>query len=343
MEGPSLIKKTDLVSFLKDQPSVVYIDDLESQLKALFLVKNPQMHIFGSARIFDSVEFKNFSKNIKSNLVFFPWLKKVVKIVNEEDYFLLKTSRNAPLINFDELKCIKKSRVALIGMSVGSNIAHALGLMGFSNMLLCDHDDLECVNFNRLLGGIDETGINKAELVARRLYGNNPYAKLDVLAMKITTDLLDQQHNQEQIQVIVEEIDSLDMKIDIRRWAKQRGVAVVMLTSNVHGLILDVERYDLDRTITILGRTEKFWYNIMKKSDGSMEQRLKMVNAIVGKNVMDNRMRSALSEIGKTIITWPQLISAGMLEGSIGVATLLNIATGRDKEKCYRRVIHTID
>jgi tRNA threonylcarbamoyladenosine dehydratase len=340
MDAPYVIT-TYLEDFLRDHPTAILIDGRESQLSDLFLVKRPEMVRLG-LEAFSTDDYRRFAESIVFNYIYFPWIDKVVAVLPEEDYYLLKTNRNKPLLSSADQQKLRDFRVAIIGLSVGSNVAHALGLMGGCNILLCDHDSLECANFNRLLGGIDEAGLKKAELVARRLYGNNPYAKLDVRPMKATIEFLEEYHHAHKLNLIVEEIDSLDMKIEIRKWAKKRGVGVIMLTSNVHGLILDVERYDLNNQLPILGRTEKFWNRLFMDCNQSMQKRLEIIYKIVDPKDMDPRMHRATAEIGKTVATWPQLVTAGMMEGSIGAATVLNIATGKDNREMYRKKISPI-
>ena len=341
MDTPRLIA-TGLNEFIRSHPNVALIDQRESQLLALFLVRHPEKVSCSKNDIIVSKEYRRFVRAIRFNFFFFPWLKKVVSVLPENDHDTLKTSRNKPLIEKNDQKKLHDYRIAIIGLSVGSNIAHSLGLMGCANFVLCDHDNLECVNFNRLLGGVDEVGINKAELVARRLYGNNPYARIDVLDTKMTTRLLTEVHRKQKIDMVVEEIDSLEMKIEIRKWAKKYGVAVVMLTSNVHGAIIDVERYDLNRELPILGRKEKYWTNIFLDQNGSIDKRIEIISKIVGRKYMDPRMSIALKEIGKSLVTWPQLITAGMVEGAVGAATILNIITRKDNKERYRRKIAVV-
>src|SRR5713101_1370532 len=81
-----------------------------------------------------------------------------------------------------------------------------------------------------------------------------------------------------QVDILVEELDSLDIKIMLREEAKKRHIPVVMVT-DTENTVIDVERYDVDPDLSILhgliGNTHDF-YNFPRA------EMVKMVTRIIG-------------------------------------------------------------
>lgn len=341
MNLPVFMTDVEFRSFRDENASVELIDQFHQQAEQLFSIRNPQ-EFLKHKNAHTKPETADFISQLRDEYVYFPWEHLTYRILAREDYYELKTSRNRPLISLEEQNILKDFRVAVIGLSVGSNVAHALSLMGCSyNMMLCDLDTLELSNFNRLMGGLQNVGQNKAELVAKNMLFNDPFCMPEVVSSPVTTEMLEQSHQNKPLRLIVEEIDSLPEKVSIRKWAKKNGVPVLMLTSDVDNLIVDIERYDLDPSLEYLDRSEAEWQELLQSHDGTVQSAVRIIKQIIGENYIDPYMITAAEKVGSEVVTWPQLVTPGYLAGSTGAAAIKRIALGQDQRSRVKHKITT--
>ncbi len=121
-------------------------------------------------------------------------------------------------------------------------------------------------------------------------------------------------------------MDNIPLKILARKICKKNKIPVLMATDNGEGIILDVERYDTDKTLKIFhGRLNT--ENLPELNNLSFEQWLKLANQIVGMDFLSKRMKQSISEIGKEIPAVPQLGTSASLAGSVISLCLRKIAS----------------
>src|SRR6185312_10765787 len=116
------------------------------------------------------------------------------------------------------------------------------------------------------------------------------------------------------LDLVIEECDSLDVKLLVREAARQRRIPVLMETSD-RG-ILDVERYDLEPDRPL------FHGLLPGLSSADLEgltiqEKAPYVLRILGAADVSSRGAASLLEVGETITGWPQLGS----EVTLGAAT----------------------
>src|SRR3989344_1436433 len=301
----------------------VFVDAFERQLKELFLIKRPKFSA-DKKTAFSLSEFRKF-KQRKSNqfiYVYFPWNNYLVKTVKHADYFTLKTNRNRDLITETEQKKLYTYKVAVLGMSVGSNIAFVISQAGISREItIADFDELDTTNLNRILGGVHQVGLNKSILAARRIYEDNPYAKVKVLTEGVTEKNLVSLLKRKKINCIVEEIDSIPMKIKIRQLAIRYKTPVLMVTDNGDGIVLHIERYDLGYK-KIFHKDIKYWQKKIEKFKKDKGSEKKLAGGIIiddivgGAHLLDPRMFESVQKVlNHKLVSWSQLGSAAMLGG----------------------------
>ena len=118
-------------------------------------------------------------------------------------------------------------------------------------MHLADFDDVELSNMNRLNAGIQDLGTPKVILAARKIAELDPYIKVTCFEDGFISANKEAFFTQNgKIDILVEECDSIDIKIQSRIDAKSLGIPVVMDT-NDNGMI-DIERFDLEPSRPIL-------------------------------------------------------------------------------------------
>ncbi len=320
---------------LLDQKKIQHIsDDYEEQQLELFGVKNPSKVYTPTFK----QEFKDFYENLQKetplaehgNWVYFSWSSTLVHILPEEDFYLVRTARNKNLINADEQAKFYNSTVGIGGLSVGSSVAFALTLQGGAKHIkLADMDRLALSNTNRILAGVDDLGVLKVEMAAKKIYEINPYATVELFPQGLTPDTLEEFFKG--LDIVIDELDNLAVKYLIREHAKKNKIAVVMAADNGDNAVVDVERYDLDENIPFFhGRMGEVNYEMLKNLDKFGIG--KMITKHVGPENVTERMQQSLVEMGKTIVSWPQLGGAALINGAAVAYCIRKILNGQPLE-----------
>jgi molybdopterin/thiamine biosynthesis adenylyltransferase len=341
---PIFLDKNQEVILKNKRPHVIEIDAFSRQIRELFFIENHKYIGLDKEKAYKTKDFKNYANKKKNDFVyvFYPWNSHLVKTVEADDYFKLKTNRNQDLITEEEQKKLYKYKVAVLGMSVGSNIASILTQAGISrDIVLADFDEIDTTNLNRIQTGIHEVGLNKAVVASRRIYEGNPFANVTIF-QRATPKNLGPLLKAKKINCIVEEVDDIVFKIEARMLAIKYKVPVVMITDNGDGVVLHVERYDLGHD-KIFGKDLAYWKEKIKKGITSKEDAAQIIiGDIVGSiEKVDPRMIASVKKVlGKELISWPQLGSAALLGGVMSTYIIKQIVLGAAKQPDIRAYIH---
>jgi len=323
-------------------PELTEVDAFSRQLKELFYIDN---HVFigmPKTEAFATDDFKKFVESKAKDFVFvyFPWNNTLVKTVGKEEYLKLKTNRNQDLITAEEQQKLRDYKVAVLGMSVGLNIAFVLTQAGISNnIVLADFDELDTTNLNRILAGIHQIGLNKTIIAARHIYEDNPFAEVTMLTEGVNETNLEELIKAGKVDCIVEEIDDFPFKIHARLLAMKYKIPVVMVTDNGDGVVLHVERYDKGHD-QIWGKPAEFFTNALAAGPLGKEQAGMMIiqNIVGGVHRVDPKMIASVQRvIAKELVSWSQLGSAAILGGVVVTYTVKQIALGREPRKIFAR------
>jgi molybdopterin/thiamine biosynthesis adenylyltransferase len=242
-------------------------------------------------------------------LAYYPHLQKVISLLPQPEFVALRTSRNRYKITPQEQEILATKRVGIVGLSVGRSVAVTLAMERSCGMLrVADFDTLDLSNLNRIKAPITDLGKAKTLSLAEELALIDPYFHLECADEGITRDNLhDFLTVGGKIDVLIDECDSLALKVLLRLEARKLGIPVLMDTSD-RGMI-DIERYDLHPEYPIfhnrLGNFEPpaHW-------EPSPEELKQLFSAIVDISSVSERGKYSLSQIGTTITTWPQLASS---------------------------------
>lgn len=266
-----------------------------------------------------------------SRYVVFPWRRRVVRMADSATFYRLKTARNRFLVTGAEQRRWGETIIAVAGLSVGSSAVSACSLTGVRHFRLADPDTLATTNLNRMSGSVCDVGTAKLDLTARRLLEADPYTVIESFADGYTPATADRflaTSPSGPRTIVIEEIDDVAAKIDMRRRARALRIPVISATDMGDNVILDIERYDLDPTYPIFhGRVENFTAG--DATDPA--QRLRMAASIVG-DVLTPRMAFSASQLGRAVASWPQLGSTGAMAGAFAAAAARNIVSGRRVE-----------
>lgn len=318
---PILLKSTDR-QLLKLKKEAFVVDEIAEQIKELELVKNPKL-------LNNPIKLK-INKKIETCWAYYPWRNSLVHCLNQKDFKKLRTSRNQELITKEEQKKLEKIRVGIAGLNVGNPGAICLSLEGNIKMKLADNDVLSVSNLNRFRSGLPDLGINKAVLSAHQIYELNPYAEIEVFENGISEDNLERFFLDPRIDVLVEEMDNLALKIRIREAARAHRVPVVMVTGSGEDAIIDVERFDLNPRLPILsGYLKKEIISEIKSGQPmSFEKRIRIARDFMGAKYLHPRLVSSFNSVGKKLAGIPQIAESSFLRGAAISFFVRQIAQG---------------
>ncbi len=312
-------------------PDLVILDSLQKQLAELLQLRHPRQKL-------GQDELKSGMNDLLGDLGFheygvwayYPWNNRLIHLVDQADFYELRTSRNQLKITRAEQDELARKKIGIVGLSVGNAIAVTMAMERICGEIrLADFDTLDLTNLNRIRCGIHNLGINKAIITAREIAEIDPFIEVKVFDDGLTPENIgDFFSTGGQLDLIADECDSLEMKFLIRQHARKLGVPVIMETSD-RGM-LDVERFDIepDRPffhgkIAALGAPEP----------GPIPGPLRMqyLMAIVDYQQISERLRNSYAEIGKSLTTWPQLASAVIMGGGTTTDVSRRILLGQFK------------
>lgn len=320
-------RSRELEQLLKDRKPEV-LDTIETQLAELVTLRRPgyewsesEVELAVRARLGEQPEDYGY-------WVYYPWRNSLVHLLNESEFREVRTNRNMHKITADEQRILQTKRVGVIGLSVGSGVAMALAMERCGGTLrIADYDTLELSNLNRIRSSVVNLGLPKATVVAREIAEMDPYLNVEVFHDGVTKQNIAAFFGAEApLDLLIEECDSLPVKILARWEARKRRVPVVMETSD-RGM-LDVERFDLDAEAGILhGRiTDDEAERLIETGEWSKETVARIMTPVE----ISDRMKLSLTEMGKTISRWPQIGSEVTAGAGMAVQAARMILLGQE-------------
>lgn len=323
------MKKPSIVQDARSLPSgSAIVDTYEGSLRELFFIQNPQhnKNAFDDESVYEAF-VKN--ANISDVYIYYESLNTAIRTVEEEAYFQLRTARNRNLILEAEQRKYRQMKIAVAGLSVGSAIVEAVVRSGGPKFLrIADFDTVELSNLNRIKASILDYGRKKTDVAAERIWKLDPFAELDLwhegVSAESLSDFLD---NKPGIDVFIDAMDSLDLKVAARFLCRDKKIPVVMVTDVGDGVIVDVERYDTDSNLAIFnGNVNE--EHVANLAELSRMEWIQIAAKIVGKN-QPSRMKQSVMEMGKTIAGLPQLGTSAMVAGAAVSFVLRKIANNQ--------------
>jgi len=307
----------ELLSVYKKDTSVNIIDTIDSQLRELIKIKNAHK-ILAENEYHELIAQHLGQYNIENYgvWVYYPWNKNLIHILGENEFIELRTNRNKHKITPEEMQVLSSKKVGVIGLSVGHSIALTIATERIcSEIRLADFDTLELSNLNRIRTGLHNLGLPKVIFAAREISEIDPYISIKIFEDGITeNNISDFFEGNGKLDVAIEVCDSLETKIATRLYAKRICVPVVMDT-NDRGM-LDIERFDIEPDRPIFhGLINDI--DLLNIREIGAQERIQILMKLVSFENCSERLKYSMTEIGKTITTWPQLASAVVLGGAM--------------------------
>lgn len=301
---------------LKKDSSVRIIDSIESQIRELFKLRDPEN--FGSYQDLPAKIHNYLGENPSEYgvWVYYPWKHSLVHIVGEVEFIELRTNRNLYKITAEEQRLLSTKTIGVVGLSVGNSVALTLAMERIGgHFILADFDHLEVSNLNRIRSGLPDLDIQKTVIAARQITEIDPFLNVTIFSEGLTQENMDAFLNPEKgMDLLVEVCDSIHLKVKSRLKARQLKIPVVMDT-NDRGMV-DIERFDLEPNRPIFhGLVDEEKLASLEKLEA--EEMLKVVSQIISVENVSERLKKSMPEIGKTITSWPQLASGVSLGGAI--------------------------
>lgn len=305
------------MQLLKEKPFISVHSEIDAQLKELVKSLYPAKGFTEEALKMAVDQHLNGTLPEEYGVwVYYPWSERLVHLLDEEEFIELRTNRNQFKITREERNLLATKKIGVIGLSVGQSVALTMAMERiFGELRIADFDTLELSNLNRIRTGLHNLGIPKVVAVAREIAEIDPFLKVTCYGGGVTEKNMENFFlDGGKLDTLVDECDSLDIKLAVRRFARSRRIPVLMDTSD-RGM-LDIERFDLE--------PERPLFHGLINEDlvpegGSMttEQRIEIAVKIAGGNTISDRLKSSIVQIGKTISTWPQLASSVVLGGAV--------------------------
>ncbi len=307
-----------LHQLIKNNPQIVIIDEIQSQLEELIKLRHPQEKL-SKEGLTEKIETHLGKTNLDNYgvWVYYPWRNVLVHLLDKKEFVEVRTNRNQNKITIEEEKVLATKKIGIIGLSVGKAIALTIAMERIcGEIVLADFDVIELSNLNRIQTGVHHFNTKKTIVAAREIAEIDPFLKVTCYNEGLTeANINDFFTKGKNLDICVEVCDGLEIKILTRQKAKALGIPVVMDT-NDNGMI-DIERFDLETERPIFhGLLKNFDISKINKAITNKDK-LPIVNAIVGFENMSERLKKSLPEIGKSILTWPQLASSVVLGGAI--------------------------
>jgi len=321
-------------AWLSSHPDVAVLDTLHNQLKELMKIQHPAERL-SDQQIEELIEkhLDHIPEVQYGVWVYYPWRHCLIHILDEDEFIQVRTNRNLYKITPEEQRILSTKKIGIIGLSVGQSVALTLAMeRTFGELRIADFDRLEITNLNRLRTSLTSLGLRKTVIVAREIKEIDPYLKIVCYPDGVTLNNINQfLLDGGKLDLLVDECDSVDIKIQARVKAKAYGIPVVMETSD-RGLI-DVERFDIDKALPILhGLVDEEEVKQIAWDKITPEQRMQLVMRIVDGTHLSERMKMSIGQIGKTINTWPQLASSVVAGGAHLASIIRLILLGRIRD-----------
>jgi molybdopterin/thiamine biosynthesis adenylyltransferase len=173
----------------------------------------------------------------------------LLHLLHSEDHYRLRTSRNIGLFTREEQALLRRSRVAVCGLSVGGSCVTTLAAEGVRSFYVTDFDQLALSNLNRVPSSLTNIGVDKTDIVAQKVWDVDPFARVDTEPRGFNRETMAGMFEPGNMpDVVVDAVDSMQAKIEMREACREHGVPLVWLIDMGDGVVqIGTERYDLDR------------------------------------------------------------------------------------------------
>lgn len=321
--------RRELDVLLAETPGVQVFDAIEDQLVDLIKTRSPSRRLTdAAAKELIPALLGETAIDDYGVWVYYAWSRRLVHLLDEAEFIELRTNRNKYKLTPEEQAKLSTKRVGVVGLSVGQMVATTMALeRSVGELRLADFDRLDLSNLNRIRSGVHNLGTSKVLLTAREIAEIDPFLRVVLYPVGVHGDNI---HafllKGGKLDVLIDECDSIDIKLKLRAAARLHRIPVVMETSDRS--LIDIERFDLEPTRPIfhglVGNIDP-----ERLANLSTEEKIPYVLKIIGQDTMSNRMVTSMMEIESSIKTWPQLGSCVVYGGGATADIVRRINLGQ--------------
>ena len=308
------------------EQSITMLDTIASQLEELAKIHTVGQPPEAIARfIAKEIEPYNHCLNSYGSWVYYPWRRMVVHLLPKEAFRQVRTNRNQEKITAAEQALLLKKCIGVIGLSVGHSAAITLVQEGICGEIrIADFDTIALSNLNRLRTSLVHLDLKKTTAAYRDIMEIDPYITVKIYPQGMNDQNIESFFLEDgKIDLLVEECDTLPVKIKSRLFAKKNGIPVVMDT-NDRGLI-DIERFDQEPNREIFHRIFKNSHSDFLSDLPQPEKLEVIVKLLGGRESLSAAMQDSIQKLGKTLVGFPQLASEVHLGGALVTYVSRNI------------------
>jgi hypothetical protein len=304
--------------WLSENTEIPFIcDEIYSQLQELLKSQNPSVKI--KQEEYAELINRHLAGRAISDYgvwVHYPWNRRLVHLLDEEEFVAVRTNRNRNKITSEEQAKLKTKKIGIVGLSVGQSIALTIAMERTCGELrLADFDTAELSNLNRIRTGVHTLGLNKTVIAAREIAEIDPFLNVKIFSDGLQEDKMDDFFLEGgKLDLFVEVCDGLDVKIVSRYKAREFQIPVIMDT-NDRGM-LDIERFDLEPERPVL---HGLAHGLNPESIKNLtnEEKIPYILKMIGADAISAKLKASMLEVNKSINTWPQLASSVTLGGAV--------------------------
>ena len=323
LSGNNPLERAVLHNIREQSSSIQVVDVFRQQLREWIKAEHPGRPL-SEEEMNEQISLHSDGTDDEKNgsWVYYPWRNTLVHCLAKEEFIRVRTVRNLHKITKEEQDILSNCKVGIVGLSVGQSVAISLVMERICvNLRIADFDTLELANLNRIRSSMLHQGELKTTVVAREIAEIDPFVEVSCYDKGLLPENMDD--FLDGLDLVVDECDSLEMKIMLRKACRERGIPVVMDTSD--SLMLDVERFDLEPNRPI-------FHGLMDEEAtidwNNPQQRMQVLAQIIEPAKASQRAQLSLSEIGKTITTWPQLATDVAMGGAFAAKIVRQIMLG---------------
>lgn len=297
------------------------VDIYRDLVQELFLCTNPD--IFFSSHRKRTKAFKQYFSRRHRNQpaltsgkwIYFPWNNHVYHIVNQPEYYALRTTRNKILISDANQAKLHNKTVSIAGLSVGKIILSSLVRYGIgSKFKLADNDHFELSNANRTLYDLTNYQQSKLTVASQHAYQIDPYIQIKPYQDGVTENNIDSFVKGSDL--IIDAFDNFKIKLLLRKRAKKYKLPVVSGVDMEKGILIIVERYDTEPELDHSLLLNNLDPSTIQKPNVSKEEITNFFIDMIGEELHSATMLKSVRSVGNKLTSYPQLIIASQLLAS---------------------------
>jgi molybdopterin/thiamine biosynthesis adenylyltransferase len=320
LDGNNMLERAVLHNLREQNPGMQIVDVFHQQLREWIKAEHPNRALSEEEMAHEVSKHCDVTSNEKNGVwVYYPWRNTIVHCLPKDKFIGVRTIRNKYKITAREQEILEGCKVGVVGLSVGQSVSIVLAMERICGSIrIADFDTLELANLNRIRSSMINQGELKTTIVTREIAEIDPFIAVSCYDKGIQKDNLDE--FLDGLDLVVDECDSLEVKVMLRKACRERGIPVVMDTSD--SLMLDVERFDLEANRPIFhGLMDEH----MHVDWNDPQQRMQLLMQIIEPQLASKRAQESLGEIGKTITTWPQLATDVAMGGAFAAKIVRQI------------------